>query len=151
MVRDIDWYGDDVAVPQQHAITVYVEHGNIVIRQKNPNDGIYDRDPEIIVAPHNVLKVTHAILSSVGLGDFKLYQEWVSDYGLGCGQDLDWNDDISGLVEVSTKGETAQKDRTAADKVKPKDPTAAERKRRSREKKRRDSDPNTNRDTGRDG
>ena len=99
--REFDWCDDDVVVPQQPAIAIYLNPaGDVVLRQRGD---VYDDDSWIWFGSEHALAVARAILEAVGLS-------------------------VADLVPEPTQ-------------VRSHDTTAAERQRRYRERKKRESTP----------
>ena len=131
VINTFDWYGEDVAVPQQQAIAVYENPcGEIVIHQRDQ----YDEEPELIyIAKDNVLKFIGELLRAAGMDTIELiYSTSDEPYKTYTNVPLqayrpalsDPEPDV--LAEPEPDGA----------KAKPKDRTAAERQRRYRERNR---------------
>ena len=118
-----DWREDpSIICEEQPALAVYTNpRGQCVLRQERRWDE--DEDTVILVCRENALKVAHAILTAVGMGDIELIRP--------CG---------GGYEDVVLPETSASRS---------KDRTAAERQRRHRAKLRDscDSDRDTNRDS----
>ncbi len=107
---EFDWleYADDVVVPEQMAIAVYHNPtGNVVVRQQ----GWPDEDVVIILERRNAAALAHAILEAAEFDD----------------------EPVALLAPPSTSATEPELELSV---TKPKDPAAAERSRRYRNRKR---------------
>jgi hypothetical protein len=119
-MSDVTTPNAEVAVSRQFQIIVRTSHGELELGQEYDGEwhGIYAH-------PDNVLRLAGAILRTAGMDDLYLYRQKPS----GLCNDVDWPDGASANEDVNE----FEVDLTTA---KPKDPTAAERQRRRRAKKR---------------
>jgi hypothetical protein len=134
---DFNWWGDDeaIVVRAQDAVAIYANgQGGIVLRAQRAWDET--DDSLVIVNRSNIIRVIYGMLRAAGYGDFQLYRT----NGIACEDVPDPRDDDGSYPDGEEEPDREHVEQTEIRLIEnasnAKDPTAAERQRRHRERKR---------------